>query len=1781
MSDIKSTIVVDVDASGVTTGVNAVKRSLNDLGGAASGASAAMNGIGANAEAGLKGADRATKALVAQLKNATIDIQATGKALSEKFELKANSKGLDPSIYKPYLDQLRAVEVAQARQASAAVAAAGATEAAARKITPRLNEMGLTAGQLSNALRNVPAQFTDIFVSLQSGQQPLTVLLQQGGQLKDMFGGVGNAAKAMGTYVVGLITPFTAAAAAIGTLAVAYYQGAQEAQEFNKSLILTGNMAGTTVGRLQGMAAEVSKASGSTIGAAAQALAAFASTGNVAADQFTRLSAAAIRFEKATGTAVAETVKQFSELGKDPLAASLRLNESTHFLTQSVYAQIKALTEQGKLLEAGALAQNAWASAIEQRMPAEVENLGYAEKAWKSLGAAAAAAWDQFKGVGRTADPVAEVKSALEVAQARLAQVIKDREGTTGADRRGRDRDVDYEQGVVNALKKQVEYNQNIESSKGRAAAYAARRAKDVEAEINADKEHDKYLGKALLLQREINKENLRYASESPANKNEKRHAEIIAGIREKYNPPAGPRAGSFKVESDNLIAQERQRAASRLSVLSQSQADEMRLTAARASGLLITQGEFQKRELASIEQGEREKLALLASAGTAESDAYYKRLAALKSSYDDALASNKGKVGETEANTKALAKYRSEVINLTQAEVTRGLVLADNATKVKNGAETLRELQLVSLRGEIAKTQKASDDFWRSESENLARIARQTGVDDAMRYASPEARADLAATAAETERLTGFVLEHDHAIELLSKSAEAYANVVGPRTEAEAALEKGVNDVLAARIKLRDDLASKVYDSAAAAGARAVDKLAKDNLATLNKSVADAITTGLVEGGEVGAKALREVIIAELKKPISIVVQALIRPVTEGVSGAIGSFGSFGSLGSKAVEGSGLLGKVGSYLGTVEIAGSSLSAIGGSFSTGISAGFAGIETSAAAAAYTAAGQTGVATGLSAGSAVGSALAAIPVWGWALLGAAALGDFGGGKEYTTGQGLTGKFNSDGFSGRNFQDWQNDGSKGLFGIGASGKSSGTNYSDLDSKQSNALGKTFNAIQKQTAQLAESLGASTDAITGYSQDVRLALGADAEANKKAIEAMFKSIADGAAATVVNLQYVREGEGAADTLLRLSGSIAVVNGMFDVMGKSLLGVSQAGGDVASQIVDALGGLEKYQTSMAAYYEAFYTEEERHANTLQSLQKQFGAMNIALPESIEGYRDLVNAQDVSTEAGRKTYATLINLSGAFATIAADVDTLQAVLTSTAGGIKKLVDSIAAARTDIIGDKANISPSGVMSAASIRAALDIINATAGAPSSAALDSANATATGNSAAAVAAAAVVAANSTQLGTAQTARESTVAFYQNKNAELRGLAGAYSPHGTSIRLNSSGEDNAAYNYNPATNRLNPFNSIGYTSYTNTLGWASTTYSPDVAGLKADPRYRALNTTLSGGDAALASAAQAVVTAQAALTAAQNAAAQATTTKIASDQAAARAALDYAGAVDRWAAQASKSVPALQKLREETVKYYESQKALAQQMSASANSLREAVRAARGGQLDAAQSTDLQQRDFAKNYALALATSGSDKANYADKLTAALPGLTSALQNTASSRADWAVATSTLFAQSGTIADQLESSAPANYQADSLALLDGIDASLVLLDDSTRAITRAIESSGGLTAAGLRAVVTALGGTPAFAAGGFHAGGMRLVGENGPELEVTGPSRIYNASQTRGMFSSDSSRLEALVERLTAEVSNLRIEARATASNTNKTAKILERVTPDGNSLQMVAA
>ncbi|HAT3902207.1 TPA: phage tail protein [Citrobacter koseri] len=285
------------------------------------------------------------------------------------------------------------------------------------KTQTQLGKTGMSAKQTAFAMRMIPAQMTDIVVGLSTGQSPFMVLMQQGGQLKDMFGGIGPAIKGVGSYVMGLINPFTLAAAAVGVLGVAYYKGTQEQDAFNKSLILTGNQVGKTSGQLADIAARAGVAANSTTGKAALTLNVLVESGKVAGDSLERVTTAVVKTSEATGIATDKLVDDFNKIAADPVAAITKLNDQYHFLTLATYNQIKALQDEGNQQEAARIATDAYATTMQQRASDIQQNLGFLEKAWNGLAGAAKGAWDAMLNVGREsggAGRIAEIRKELD-----------------------------------------------------------------------------------------------------------------------------------------------------------------------------------------------------------------------------------------------------------------------------------------------------------------------------------------------------------------------------------------------------------------------------------------------------------------------------------------------------------------------------------------------------------------------------------------------------------------------------------------------------------------------------------------------------------------------------------------------------------------------------------------------------------------------------------------------------------------------------------------------------------------------------------------------------------------------------------------------------------------------------------------------------------------------------------------------------------------------------------------------------------------------------------------------------------------------------------------------------------------------------------------------------------------------------------------------------------------------------------------------------------------------
>ncbi|HIE8649525.1 TPA: phage tail length tape measure family protein [Klebsiella variicola subsp. variicola] len=136
---------------------------------------------------------------------------------------------------------------------------------ALEKTQTQLGKTSQSAAQTANAMRMIPAQMTDIVVGLSTGQSPFMVLMQQGGQLKDMFGGIGPAIKGVGTYVMGLVNPYSVAAASVGLLTYAVYQNRQEIDAATKIATTSLGASGDVAERLALNMVAISDKTGQTI----------------------------------------------------------------------------------------------------------------------------------------------------------------------------------------------------------------------------------------------------------------------------------------------------------------------------------------------------------------------------------------------------------------------------------------------------------------------------------------------------------------------------------------------------------------------------------------------------------------------------------------------------------------------------------------------------------------------------------------------------------------------------------------------------------------------------------------------------------------------------------------------------------------------------------------------------------------------------------------------------------------------------------------------------------------------------------------------------------------------------------------------------------------------------------------------------------------------------------------------------------------------------------------------------------------------------------------------------------------------------------------------------------------------------------------------------------------------------------------------------------------------------------------------------------------------------
>lgn len=266
--------------------------------------------------------------------------------------------------YLSALDEIRGAERSGALTRSEAAAALERTKSAfaaqvttLRGVKQPLDEHTKSVGLARYEWINLSRQFQDVGVSLAGGQAPLTVLLQQGSQIGDVFGshggGAGAALKEFGGTALRVAThPLTILTAGLAAAAYATYQFSQQQTALERSLNGVGRLSGATAGDLRSMAMASSRSGGLSNGQAIDAAAGYASAG-IGAENIPTLLADTQRYSHAFGLDVADAQKEITQIvGDSGVGALEKRFGSVSFVTKE---WVRSLESSGRYAEATAL----------------------------------------------------------------------------------------------------------------------------------------------------------------------------------------------------------------------------------------------------------------------------------------------------------------------------------------------------------------------------------------------------------------------------------------------------------------------------------------------------------------------------------------------------------------------------------------------------------------------------------------------------------------------------------------------------------------------------------------------------------------------------------------------------------------------------------------------------------------------------------------------------------------------------------------------------------------------------------------------------------------------------------------------------------------------------------------------------------------------------------------------------------------------------------------------------------------------------------------------------------------------------------------------------------------------------------------------------------------------------------------------------------------------------------------------------------------------------------
>lgn len=322
--------------------------------------------------------EKAAKSGAAFLASLEEQANAIGKTKTELLEMKAAQLGVSAQA-APFIQQLKAQE-------------------------KQMGLAGLTAGQYSQAMRMLPAQITDVVTSLASGMPIWLVAIQQGGQIKDSFGGISNTFKVLMSYLTPARILIGGVVGTVAALAKAGYDAYDSQRTLQKALIMTGGYAGSSATEIKSLVDEIAgSAAVATSGQILEVATAVAKTGKFTKDELKTITKATADWVATTGESTEKVIGYFEKIAKDPIKGLAELNETFNFLDKGQLTYIATLEKTKGKIEAVEYATELFAKTMKDRSDEIAESATPLEKMWIDIKQWASEAWEEVGIVTLTA----------------------------------------------------------------------------------------------------------------------------------------------------------------------------------------------------------------------------------------------------------------------------------------------------------------------------------------------------------------------------------------------------------------------------------------------------------------------------------------------------------------------------------------------------------------------------------------------------------------------------------------------------------------------------------------------------------------------------------------------------------------------------------------------------------------------------------------------------------------------------------------------------------------------------------------------------------------------------------------------------------------------------------------------------------------------------------------------------------------------------------------------------------------------------------------------------------------------------------------------------------------------------------------------------------------------------------------------------------------------------------------------------------------------------------